>query len=215
MTVGAVHFTSQIRLDRELGWSDLSDRAKFLGLSLFHKIHLNLTRPLIKTCMPSLKVNSHNTRTGVTYSRFIQNSVNFSKSFFPFFSKLWSTLSKDLKSQKDIIIFKENLKSIFHPKRYKHFKYGSKLGNKCLSHLRLGRSFLNSHWDRYVPQRLILFNKIEALLPGFKTKSKKRQLFILLNGIYLDSEHQDCRNKHIMFAMQQFILNTKLFEKPS
>ena len=143
-----------------------------------------------------------------------------------------------------MVIFKENLKSIYNPKRYQHFKYGSKLGNKYLSHLRLGRSFLNSHrfvtglsdsdrcsrcnknniddnshfvlnCDSYVPQRLILFNKLELLLPGFKTKSKKRQLFILLNGIYLYSEHQDCRNKHIMFAMQQFILNTKRFEKPS
>ena len=51
----------------------------------------------------------HNTRTGVAYSRFVQNSVNFSKSFSPSFSKLWSTFSKDLKSQKDFVIFKENL----------------------------------------------------------------------------------------------------------
>ena len=43
LTVGALHFTSCIRLDRELGWLDLSDRAKFLSLSLFHKIHINLT----------------------------------------------------------------------------------------------------------------------------------------------------------------------------
>ena len=143
-----------------------------------------------------------------------------------------------------MVIFKENLKSIFNPKKYKHFKYGSKLGNKYLSHLRLGRSFLNSHrfvtglsdsdrcskcnknkiddnvhfvlnCERYIPHRIILFNKIESLLPGFKVKSKKNQLFILLNGIYLDSEFQDCRNKHIMFAMQEFILNTKRFEKPS
>ena len=87
LTVGALHFTSRIRLDRELGWSDLSDRFRFLGLSLFHKIHLNLTRPLINTCMPGLKVNLHNTRTNVVYSRYQQNSVNFSKSFFSFFFK--------------------------------------------------------------------------------------------------------------------------------
>ena len=70
LTVGALHFASRIRLDRKLGWSDLSDRVRLLGLSLFYKIHLNLTRPLIKTCMPSLTVNLQNTRTGVVYSRF-------------------------------------------------------------------------------------------------------------------------------------------------
>ena len=123
-----------------------------------------LTRPLIKTCMPGLKVNLHNTRTNVVYSRFQKKSVNFSKSFFPFFSKLRSTLSKELKSQKDIVIFKENLKSIYNPKGYKHFKYGSRLGNKYLSHLRLGRSFLYSH--RFVTgladsDRCLKCNKIQ------------------------------------------------------
>ena len=69
--------------------------------------------------------------------------------------------------------------------------------------------------ESFIPQRNILFDKIELLLPGFKVKSKKLKLFILLNGIYLDSEFPDCRNKHIMFAMQHFILTTKRFEKPS
>ena len=77
----------------------------------------------------------------------------------------------------------------------------------------------NAHFvlncESFVPQRNLLFNKIESLLPGFKVKSKKLKLFILLNGIYLDSEFPDCRNKHIMFAMQHFILATKRFEKPS
>ena len=113
------------------------------------------------------------------------------------------------------------------------FKYGSKLGNKYLSHLTLGRLFLNSH--QFVPgfgrlesllksnknssdnnasfvlncespisQRNVLFNKIELLLSGFKVKGKKLKLLILLNGICLDSEFPDCKNKHIMFAMQHF-----------
>ena len=63
---GALHFTSCSKLFLELGWEELSCRAKFLGLTVFHKIHLNLTRPLVKACMPSLRINRHNTRTVIS-----------------------------------------------------------------------------------------------------------------------------------------------------
>ena len=79
---GALHFTSSKKLFLELGWEELSCRAKYLGLSMFHKIHLGLTRPLVKSCMPSLRVNRNNTRVTISYERFPQKSVQFSKSFF-------------------------------------------------------------------------------------------------------------------------------------
>ena len=62
---GALMFTNQSRLEADLSWESLADRSKFLGLSIFHKIHLNLTRPLIKTCMPG--VNTNNTRGSGCY----------------------------------------------------------------------------------------------------------------------------------------------------
>ena len=145
LVTGALHFTSSKKLFLELGWEELSCRAKFLGLTVFHKIHLGLTRPLIKTCMPSLRVNRNNTRATVSYERFPQKSVKFSNSFFPYFSKLWSSLNKNIKCNTDIIKFKENLSCVYKPMKNRHFKYGSKLGNKYLTHLRVGRSFLNSH----------------------------------------------------------------------
>ena len=136
-----------------------------------------------------------------------------------------------------MIFCQENLKIIFNPKRSQHFKYGSKSENKYISHLWHDQYFQNSQqfvaglsdWNRcswwsknnidnnshfvfncesFIPQRIILFNKIELLLPGFKAKSKKASDLILLNGIYLDSELEDFKNKHIIFAKQHFTLNT-------
>ena len=54
LTTGALHFTSKIKLNKELAWEDLATRAKILGLSLFHKIHNFETRSLIRSCMSKI-----------------------------------------------------------------------------------------------------------------------------------------------------------------
>ena len=54
LVTGALHFTSQEKLNIELGWETIKKRITFLGLSLFQKIHLHETRPLIRTCMTKL-----------------------------------------------------------------------------------------------------------------------------------------------------------------
>ena len=228
---GALHFTSSSKLFLELGWEELGQRAKFLGLTVFHKIHLNLTRPLVKSCMPSLRINRHNTRTVTSYDRFPHRSITFSKSFFPFFSKLWSSLNKSIKCNTDLTSFKENLSNFYKPTKKRHFKYGSKTGNRYLTHLRVGRSFLNSH--RFVTglsntdicekcnenkvenishfvlscpshslPRASMINKIATLIPNFSSLSNKNKLSILLNGITTVNNFADCRNVTIMFARQ-------------
>ena len=47
----ALHFTNREKLNIELGWESFQQRIEFLGLSLFHKIHLFETGPLIRNCM--------------------------------------------------------------------------------------------------------------------------------------------------------------------
>ena len=42
-------------------------------------------------------------------------------------------------------MIKEKLKEKIKPKKYFHFKFGSKRGSALLTQLRVGRSFLNSH----------------------------------------------------------------------
>ena len=62
IVTGAFHLSSKIKLNVELGWEPLKVRYECLGLSLFHKIHLGCTRPLVKTFMPQLEVHHYNTR---------------------------------------------------------------------------------------------------------------------------------------------------------
>ena len=60
LVTGALHFTSQDKLNVELGWESIRHRINFLGLSLFHKVHLQETRPLIRTCMSKLDWEGNN-----------------------------------------------------------------------------------------------------------------------------------------------------------
>jgi hypothetical protein len=140
---GALHFTSQLRLEQDLSWESIDSRARFLGLSIFHKIHLGAARPLIKSCMP--EINSNNTRSSGLYKKIKYFSQKYNNSFFPLFSEYWSKLGLNLRSEQDILLFKENLKPSFKPKRQKHYAYGDKHTNALHCRLRVGRSFLKSH----------------------------------------------------------------------
>ena len=46
LVCGAFHYTSRDKLNNELGWENFQTRIKFLGLSLFQKIHLHETNLL-------------------------------------------------------------------------------------------------------------------------------------------------------------------------
>ena len=103
---GALHITSQLRLEQDLSLESIENRAKFLGLSIFHKIHLGLSRPLIKSCMP--EINTNNTRSAGLYKKPRYLSQKYNNSFFPLFSDFWSKLSSTLRNKTDISLFKEN-----------------------------------------------------------------------------------------------------------
>ena len=65
IVTGAYHFTSKEKLNFELGWESIKDRGDLLSVNIFHKIHLQETRPLIRMCMPKLDYE----RTCVTRSK--------------------------------------------------------------------------------------------------------------------------------------------------
>ena len=50
IVTGAFHYTSREKLNIELGWETIQKRADILGLNVFHKIHLQETRTLIRKC---------------------------------------------------------------------------------------------------------------------------------------------------------------------
>ena len=239
LCTGALHLTSQVKLEQDLAWETLSDRALFLGLSLFHKIHLCETRPLIRTCMQKLSITRHvRSNKFASYELFPPLGHNFSNSFFPFFTKAWNNLHINLKSETDIKLFKINLKFTIKPKKQKHFNRGCKRGNSLLTQLRVGRSLLNTHGfsvnltesDQclcsrtetvshylnncflYQEERCVLLSKIIKFVPKFDKLPDYKKTEVLLNGINLNSDEPDSRNIPITLAVQNFILQTKRFK---
>ena len=61
---GALHLTSKLKLEEELGWETIQSRADVLGYSVFHKIDKGETRDLIKTCLPARKICQQTSRYG-------------------------------------------------------------------------------------------------------------------------------------------------------
>jgi hypothetical protein len=238
LCTGALHFSSQDKLEKDLAWETIDDRAKILGLSVFHKIHCHETRPLIRSCMPPQ--NTNNTRSQGNYIVPINRGVQYSNSFFPFMSKAWNNLDKSFKNQHVVADFKSAVKSDLKPVKYRHFSRGvTKYSNALHCQLRIGRSFLKSHsfainlsqddlclCDHpettshfllncflFQPERETLLAKICQLYPPFTRKSTQQQTYILLNGINLENEEPDVRNVQIFYAVQKYILQTKRFSK--
>ena len=84
------------------------------GLCLFQKIHLHLTRPLIRKCMSDLDyAKKYLTRSKVGYSTYPNFGVKFKNSFFPFMTKCWNDL--DVSTQiMQLSDFKIQLKNAGH-----------------------------------------------------------------------------------------------------
>ena len=70
LVTGTLHYTSQLKLNIELGWETLQSRFDCLGLGLFHKIHLGHTRPLVNKFMSKIEGLIYNTRVFIHYKRF-------------------------------------------------------------------------------------------------------------------------------------------------
>ena len=237
IVTGALPFTSQSKLESDLALETVDNRAKFLGLTIFHKIHLGLTRPLIRNCMPQR--NTNNTRAAGCYVLPKFTSVSYKNSFFPFYSNLWSNLCQSIRNEPDVLLFKDKLKIFYKPKKQKHFSYGEKRANTLLCRLRVGRSFLRSHGfqinlsntDRcwcgeedqtqnfllscflFQEEQKEMLEKVQTLLPNFLKQTKKRQCSILLFGINLDSTFPDPRNKILTLIVQKYISKTNRFSK--
>ena len=141
--------SSTEKLYKDLGWESVTNRIKFLSITLFHKVHTNATRPLSRECLPPKSLNHDLTRSGKIYREFpyprhvLEKTLD--KSFFSIAAKQWDTLPTDLKQTWDIPEFKEGLALILKPKKCKLYNLGSKYANSIHTQLRIGRSQLNEH----------------------------------------------------------------------
>ena len=85
-----MHFTNREKLNTELGWENIQTRINFLGLSLFQKIHLYETRPLIRCCTSKLDYEKkYLTRSKTGYLPYPQYGQKFKNSFFRFITNLF------------------------------------------------------------------------------------------------------------------------------
>ena len=238
LVTGALHLTSKDKLNAELGWENFQTRIKFLGLSLFQKIHKYETRPLVRNCMSELDYSKkYMTRSKGGYAPFPNYGVKFKNSFFPYISNLWNKLEVSTQLL-DLAEFKIQLKKELKPPRYKHFSKGSKLGNSLLTRVRLERSHLNSHKFNiglsdspecschaktessihylldcflYSGERQILFNLVEYYIPSFKTMNRNEKYKVLVMGFDPENTEITQTNVTISIAVQKFIFETKRF----
>ena len=238
LVCGALHYTNRNKLNEELGWENFHTRIKFLGLSLFQKIHRHETRPLIRNCMSSMdSEKKYPTRSKLGYSPYPYMGEKFKNSFFPFMTHLWNNLSSSTQVM-ELSDFKEQIKKDLKPMKYRHFTKGSKIGNTLLTRIRLNRSDLNLHKFTlglsesaefscharkesslhfltecflYAGERQTLYNLVEHYIPKFLNKTKQKQYEILALGIYTDQPEFNSTNTTITIAVQKFILSTKRF----
>ena len=238
IVTGALHYTSKEKLNLELGWETIIDRGNLLSLSIFHKIHLHETRPLIRKFMPKLDIDRINfTRSKGGYIPFKPKDNKFNTSFFPNTLKLWNNLTKEIQC-KDIHEFKLSVKKEIKPSRYKHFSRGNKFANTLLTRIRVGRSFLNQHSFTighsdspecschhkfespehyflqcflYSQERQTMFDLFEHYIPNFPNLNRKRKLDIILRGINIDNEEFTSLNITLTKGVQNFIISTKRF----
>ena len=237
---GALHLTGKETLNTELSWESIETRADFLGLSIFHKIAKNDTRPLIRDCLPKRKFNPETLRSG-DFNQFQFKGQRFALSFFPLFTKKYNLLKSETKklTTED---FKNKLSADMKPIKQKHFSYGyTKHANILLTRIRVGNSFLKAHsysrghsdtnicpfceqnkienskhfiisCPHFAVMRRTLLDRIEQdFIPKFKSLSINRQFQILIFGYEPNNPEMKRINGKIMLLTQTFILKTKRF----
>ena len=186
--------------------------------------------------MPKFDHERRSLRSKGGYIPFKSCGSKFDKSFFPYQTKNWNSLSRNIQSLnvEDFKIFTKTLK----PKRYKHFNRGYIFTNTLLTRIRVGRSKLNQHEFSvgkidspeclchhreesplhyfldcflYLRERQTMFQLFEHYIPNFRNFPKKKKLYIILNGININQDEFISTNITLTFGVQKFIMQTKRF----
>ena len=104
----ALNLTNKIKLNEELAWESIECRADFLGLSIFHKIAVADTRPLIRKCMPPRNFSDQTRSDGFVH--FPYSREYYANSFFPNYTKKYNKITKEVRNS-STPDFKEQLSS--------------------------------------------------------------------------------------------------------
>ena len=161
---------------------------------------------------------------------------NFYNSFFPYFTNKYNSLSRSMRNN-DLQDFKKELKVHLKPAKHKFYAFGSKLGNKLLTRLRVGRSYLNAHSYAigkslspsclchekqettrhyllkcflYSNERQQLLSQVKEIIKHFDRLPQYRQENILLFGLNGDENFK--ANTQLQKLVQNYIMQTKRFK---
>ena len=126
-------------------------------------------------------------------------------------------------------------KLIKHP-RLKHLNTGTIYGCSLMTRIWVGRSYSIGleidnacscdnitqetllHYmfcTKYTEQRLLLYQRIEQIIPNIRKLSLKRQYEICIYGYEITNPEMTKINRQIMIATQTYILRTKRFDNCS
>ena len=138
--------------------------------------------------------------------------------------------------------FKLEIKKLCKPHRLKHLNTGGKYGCSLMTRVRVGRSYLKAHGysigletdntcscnnttqetslhymfcTNYSEQRLVLYQRIEQIIPNIQKLPLKRQYEIFMYGYDIYNPEMTKINRLIMMATQNYILKTKRFDNYS
>ena len=164
VVTGVRHQASKNKLNNELAWEEIGTRATYLGLTLFQKIANHETRPLIRACMPQRST----LKRLDTFTHFPFKGMNYAKSYFPFFTKAYNSLKKEVRDL-NLADFKTKLSEDMKPRKRKQYNAGHKYPNTLLTSIRVGHSNLNSDTHKLglcdtnlCPLVVITFSKADA-----------------------------------------------------
>jgi len=152
LCTGAYRRSGTDKLIEEIGWETLEVRRRYQRLVLLYKIHNGLTPRYLHSMLPM----TCGQRTGYSLRNTNQYTIPFCRtgryklSFVPATIKDWNELPDHIKGSSSLTIFKSNLKkALFTNRQNKLYQYGSNLGNKYHTWLRLGLSPLRDHLFRH------------------------------------------------------------------
>ena len=148
---GAIKGTSRDRLYQEIALESLADRRWSCKIFFFHKIVNGLLSSYFQSYLNHYNDGEYQTRSGCQNKmRTLSGRTKaFNSSFYPYSTKEWFALSKEIRNIVSVNKFKEIILSFIRTKKDSVFEIHDTKVLKLLTRLRLNFSHLNKHKYRH------------------------------------------------------------------
>ena len=239
IVLGATKFSSYVKMCNLLGWKTLSDRRKYMKLTLFFKLVNGKCRALFRSLLPQKRAALHQyrVRNANCYHIPKANKNVYKMSFIPSTTSLWNALGTKLQSIQSLSVFKTNIVKLYRKCIPYKLRCNSRTGEILLTRFVLGATQLrcdlfkcnlvdtpycefcvDQHEDYihyflqcpfYDHLRADLLAKLQNIFPDFINLSLKNQVNILING---NREFTAEQNQTVNLIVEKYITTTKRFD---